>query len=386
MKKYFALSIAVIIFALLFAGCAQEIDIPAEQPPIAETPQETVGDAAPTPPQQPEEPDTPQIQQEETAPTERIVIDQLGREVIVPESVSSVAVSHGPMLNMVVALGGGDLIVGTGPKPSGRTIFDVVAPGVMDTPQIGQQVNVNLEELATIDPDIFVLSVRNRELLPDLDMLEIPGVAIDPENFETVITSMRIVGYAIGNEDHVENVISLFEQRLAWTSERVAQATANPTALVFGADTSSVAANNMIQADILEIAGAVNLAADIEGGFYVDVGIEQILLWNPEYILITAWGRLQPEDFFNEPRLEDVTAVRNGNVFMFPSDAEWWDMPTPLAVLGAVWASHILHPDLVTSDDLDYAVEEFYYLLHGVQLGREFFLYQENVTETPDWR
>ncbi|MCL2365520.1 MAG: hypothetical protein FWC75_00540 [Oscillospiraceae bacterium] len=180
MRKTLALFLAVVLLTLTLVGCAQDRDVTAQQPlTSAQLPPET---ATETTLQIEDELETPTGAYEAaTAVAARTVTDQLGREVVIPEIVSSVAVSHGPMLNMVVALGGGDLIVGTGPKPSGRTIFDTVAPNVMDAPQIGQQVNLNLEELASINPDLFVLSVRNRDMLSDLDMLEIPGVAIDPE-------------------------------------------------------------------------------------------------------------------------------------------------------------------------------------------------------------
>ena len=386
MKKSVAMFLIVIIFALFTSGCAQESSGPAAPAQAAAETTEVTEPEAPT-----ETPDTTAPDAlEETAddtepdtsddsevaePTERIVTDQLGRDVIIPETVSSVAVSHGPMLSTLVALGGGDLVVGTGSKPSGRTIYEEVAPNVLEAPQIGQQGDINLEELANILPDLFVLSVRHQEILPDLEMLGITGVAIDPEDFETIITSMRIVGSAIHNEEHVENIISLFEERLAWTRERISQAENNPTAIVVGRGTSEVVASGMIQAEIIEIAGAINLAADIEGSSHVDVGPEQILEWNPEYIIISAWGPLQPEDFFNDPMYEDVAAVINGNVFKFPSDADWWDTPSPATVLGTVWASNVFHPDLVTDEELDNAVEEFYYLLHGIPLGREYFRY-----------
>ena len=372
MKKKLAILLVLSILFTLIAACATEQPTEPTPAPAATQPTEPPSAPETTQPTEPP-PDSTDTQPEE--PVEIIVTDQLGRDVLIPETVSSVAVSHGPMLALVVALGGGDLVVGTGPKASGRTIYEVVAPNVIEAPQIGQQANLNLEELANISPDLFILSARNRDMLPDLDMLGIAGVAVDPENFETIITSMRIIGAAIQNTEHVENIIQLFEQRLAWTRERAAQVTHNPTALLFGRGVTEVAAANMIQADLLEIAGAINLASDVEGTSYVDVGIEQVLLWNPEYIFISAWGPLQPEDFFDEPRLAEVTAVRDGNVFKIPSDAEWWDTPSVVTVLGAIWVTHMIHPDLITAEELDYAVEEFYYLLHGIRLGRAYFGY-----------
>jgi len=357
MKKTIAL-LLMIALLISIAGCA------TPQPPATQQPATT-----PAPPAQDPEPT------EAESPAQRTVTDQLGREVILPETVTRVAASHGPMISMIVAMGGADLVVGVNQIRGGRNIFDVVAPNVMEATQIGHGLELNLEELANVNPDLFVLSTRHSDLLADLETLGIAAVAINPESFESIITAMRIVGVSIDREEYAEEIIAAFEQQLAFTRERVALSDYRPTAIVAGGGVTTVAANGMIQTAILEIAGAVNAAAEVEGTSNTEVSLEQILEWNPQYIFITAWGALQPEDFLNEPRFQELDAVVNGNVHKFPSDADWWDIPSSASALGAMWAAHLLHPEVLTADELDAAVEDFYYLLYGQRLGREYFGY-----------
>jgi hypothetical protein len=40
-----------------------------------------------------------------------------------------------------------------------------------------------------------------------------------------------------------------------------------------------------------------------------------------------------------------------------------------------MWAAHIMHPDLISDAELESAVSEFYYLLYGMEIPREFLGY-----------
>jgi len=37
-----------------------------------------------------------------------------------------------------------------------------------------------------------------------------------------------------------------------------------------------------------------------------------------------------------------------------------------------MWAAHIMHPNLISDEELETAVLEFYYLLYGMEISREF--------------
>ena len=71
--------------------------------------------------------------------------------------------------------------------------------------------------------------------------------------------------------------------------------------------------------------------------------------------------------------LEQVgrAAVENGNVYQIPGDAEAWDSPVPSGILGAVWLSSVLHPDLCSEADSIAVMNEFYETFYG-------FTYREN--------
>ena len=67
----------------------------------------------------------------------------------------------------------------------------------------------------------------------------------------------------------------------------------------------------------------------------------------------------------NDPKLAEVTAVKNGAVYMFPSALEPWDYPTASTCLGVCWAAYNLHPDLYSKDKLMKSADEFYKLVYG---------------------
>ena len=60
-----------------------------------------------------------------------------------------------------------------------------------------------------------------------------------------------------------------------------------------------------------------------------------------------------------------VDAVKLGAVYEMPRGFEAWDSPVPSGVLGAVWAAHVLHPDLVSREDYVSAAKAMYETFYG---------------------
>jgi len=61
-----------------------------------------------------------------------------------------------------------------------------------------------------------------------------------------------------------------------------------------------------------------------------------------------------------DPNLAQCSAVKDGNVYRIPSDAESWDSPVPGSILGALWLANILHPQLLTDTDCTGIMDEYY--------------------------
>ena len=373
-KKILAALLAALMLTTMIAGCGQQ-ESPAAQSPAVQSPAAQPSADAPASPQP--ETSQPSAQTETAPPTERIVVDQLGREVVLPMEVESVVAVHGTMINFIIAMGGGHLLVGRGGGTgSPDTINGLMVPNLGDLPQLGNNDQINVEELAQIGPQLFVFSARHAEVvLPVLDMLGIASVSIRPDDFESILTSISVLGDTFGQEERARNIIDFTLNQLSLVEERLANAPRKPTALVFGNTTTTIGTNGMLQSDIIFRAGGLNTAIDIDGTTHAEVTMEQILEWDPEYIFISAWGNLQPEDIISEPRYAVLQAVQNGNVRKFPSPADWWDTSSTASALAVIWAAHIMHPQLITAEELDAAVTDFYYMLHGVELGKDFFGY-----------
>ena len=76
----------------------------------------------------------------------------------------------------------------------------------------------------------------------------------------------------------------------------------------------------------INLARGQNVASDM--GMFVEVGVEQIIAWDPEVILLNGFeAKLSPHDVYNNELLADVSAVKNRRVYKMPLGGYRWDPP-----------------------------------------------------------
>ena len=133
----------------------------------------------------------------------------------------------------------------------------------------------------------------------------------------------------------------------------------------------STAGSAMYQSDMIRLAGGANVAAEIEDTYWVEIDYEQLLTWNPDYIILASDAAYTVEDVLADPNLADCAAVVNGNVYQLPNKAEAWDSPVPSGILGALWLANVLHSEALTDADCTAKIDEYYETFYD-------FTYSEN--------
>ena len=131
---------------------------------------------------------------------------------------------------------------------------------------------------------------------------------------------------------------------------------------------------SMLQGKMLELAGAVNCAADLKATeLWPTAGTEQIFAWDPDYIFITnsESAVYSAEDILKDPAWSQMKAVRNKHVYVMPAAADSWEFPGVVSTLGIDYMTHIMHPDLMDEQTLVQNVDEFYELSYGRTFSRE---------------
>ena len=64
------------------------------------------------------------------------------------------------------------------------------------------------------------------------------------------------------------------------------------------------------------------LSLELTDTYWANVSYEQILAWNPDYIVIAADATYSADDILNDANLAGCNAVKNKNVVKLPNDTE----------------------------------------------------------------
>lgn len=288
--------------------------------------------------------------------------DQAGRSVTIEAVPERLVSGYYISSSALIALGLEDKMVGIEAKANKRPIYALSAPELIDLPNVGTAKEFDLEGCIALDPDLVILPIKLKSAAQTLEELGIPVLLVNPETQEQLEQMLTLLGQATATEARAEEILSFISDTRAALNEAVGELPAPTVYLAGNSALLSTAGEGMYQSDMIRLAGGTNVAAEIEDNYWVEVSYEQLLAWDPEYILLASDASYTVDDVLADPNLAECTAVVNGNVFQMPNHAEAWDSPVPSGLLGSVWLASMLHGDAIHAEEF---ISDFYTQFYG---------------------
>ena len=270
----------------------------------------------------------------------KIVTDQLGRKITVPDNPQRVVALAPSITEIIYALGQENLLKGV-------TLYSDFPPAAVNLPKVGSYVQLNLEKIVALKPDlcIAVKDGNPRVVANRLQSLKIPVYAVDPRNLETVMQTVLEIGNLLNANQRADLLVQRMRSRVLKVKSLVSKAEYRPR-VFFQIGISpivSVGTDTFIH-ELILLAGGKNLAQGPVA--YPRFSREQVLALSPEVFIITSMARAA---VFEQVKAEwsrwpNMPAIRDQRIFI--EDSNFFDRPTPRLVDGLELLVKLIHPEL----------------------------------------
>ena len=191
-------------------------------------------------------------------------------------------------------------------------------------PEVGQSMSPDLEIVASLDPDVFIMDNMFRESVEEsLDEYDFNTFFLKTSSYTEYLESIEELGKVINKEEEanaLRNEFKDIEKEIATKKGDKAPS----VAIIFGGgENFMLATESSYLGDLAKAVGATNIASTLEGEVengYIQLSLEHILKENPDYILRFAHGNLEDtkksfdEAFDKNPAYQELDAVKNNKV------------------------------------------------------------------------
>lgn len=197
--------------------------------------------------------------------------------------------------------------------------------GYQDLPQVGQAMNPDLEIVASLNPDLFIMDASFKSSVEErLTEYGLNTFFFETGTYTAFLNSINELGNAINRQDEATTLLNQLKQaEEAALANKTEQA---PTvAIIFGAgDNFMLATESSYLGDLAKTLGAINIASEIDTNIesaYIQFSLEQILAQNPDYVLRFAHGNIEEtskmfdEAFDKNEAYQQLDAVADGKVY-----------------------------------------------------------------------
>jgi iron complex transport system substrate-binding protein len=304
-------------------------------------------------------------------PASITLTDQAGNTVTLAQPIRSVISTYGPATSFLYSVSAKDRLVSASylgaRDPQGATVMEKIDPRFPDImgDDFFTQQDFNVEQAAALNPDLIITSARSA-WLETAEQLDFSVFLFDAETPDRLKEAMRLAGQLFGPHTTAQSELWIAYYESVITGVREATVPLNdneqPRVLFTGTEPTRIASGEMYQTDIIQAAGGISVSRELTG-YWNDVNLEQILIWDPDVIILPPYGGASVSAIIDSPEWQILDAVQAGRVYQMPKLVVPWDTPAPDSVLGIVWLAQRLYPDLVTFDcgtEAEYFYNTFY--------------------------
>src|SRR5699024_4319276 len=214
--------------------------------------------------------------------------DQAGREVTLEAEPETLVSGYYISTSLLIALGLEDQLVGIEAKADSRPIYARSAPELLDLPSVGTAKQFDLEGCLALEPDLVILPLKLQDSADTLAEMGIPALVVNPEDQDLLNEMTSLIGQATNTADRAGALLDFAAQQEAALAEKLDGVETPSVYLAGNSDFLSTAGDAMYQSDMIRMAGGVNAAAEITDTYWANVSYEQILAWDPAYIILAS--------------------------------------------------------------------------------------------------
>ncbi len=254
-------------------------------------------------------------------------------------------------------------------------LLQTIIPEIRYLPVPAKGGIINIEALLKTRPDIVFLKPETAVITAETKKLErfsLPYFVAGYHSMEEQMTIIEMMGKAIGRHEKALAYTRYYRKVIKRVGERTARIPRDQQVRLFHSvnEPRRTDAPGTIEADWTRAAGVNNVSVGpaLHGnGNKNFADIEQILIWDPEIIIVNEDGVAQ--EILSDKKWSPIQAVLDKRVFSIPVGISRWGHPggleTPLAIL---WTAKTVYPDLFQDIDLKQEVSQFYLTFFNLDL------------------
>lgn len=238
--------------------------------------------------------------------------------------------------------------IGAGHRVVGVSDFADFPPEVKQLARVGGGMTPNLEAIVSLKPDLILVDASNHvsqgavKRLKDIGqpVQELGGTGIS--NFGDLFDLIIHLGQLTGSRHRARQVVE--EMRLAVEQVHRKVRGIKPVTVYYElwSDPLTTTGDDMLQGNILHLAGGRNIAASLPGRA-PKIGTEFLLQHDPEVILLPDRGP-RISAITARPGWEHLRAVKEGRVYIVTS--AFFSRTGPRSIEALQEIARLLHPEL----------------------------------------
>ena len=297
--------------------------------------------------------------------------DQRDKLVTLSGAAKRVVAFPKPVPSLFIAVDGGiEHLIGIHPAAQSAIMDSVLGefyPGVADinTQIVGEGFIPNVEELLKINPDVVIQwALKTDQYIEPMERVGLTVVGLSYGSYEIERERISIIGKIVQKEERANSFLAWHNQvrqNLNQILSSIPQERRARMVFVDHLENNELAVFGRDEF-FFQMAGLRNLAfeAGLNQGT-VTVSAEQVLAWDPEIIFLNYYdAAITPDDFYNNPVYDSMTAVKDRRIYKTPSLGPG----SHEAPLVWMWMTMLAYPEL-GDWDLRQSVKDKYVEMYG---------------------